>query len=268
MNGNYPFFQLEKFPENKTAILYFNRPEKLNAMSWNFWRDLPAVIREIEADQDIVAVVIAGRGKSFTVGLDVIDFLVNNAETLSSATVEARERLLKLILLMQQGFRAIAAGEKIYIAAIHNYCIGAGLDIAVACDLRLATADAVFSLRETKIAIVADMGSLNRLPLIIGHGNARLMAYTGRNIPASQALSMGLVNEIYENQELLIAGASRLAGEIAANSAAAVRGTKKMLHFMESHSPDEGLDYVAAWNAAFLNMQEIEKAIRAALKNK
>jgi enoyl-CoA hydratase len=268
MKGNYPFFQLEKFPENKTALLNFNRPEKLNAMNWPFWRDLPAVISEIEEDKDIVAVVIAGRGKSFSVGMDVMDFFINHSETLTASTAEAREKLLGLILTMQQGFRAIATGEKIYIAAIHKHCIGAGLDIAVACDLRLATSDAVFSLRETKIAIVADMGSLNRLPLIIGHGNTRLLAYTGRDIDASQALSMGLINELYDNQVLLMAGAAKLACEIASNSTAAVRGTKKILNFMESHSPEEGLDYVAAWNAAFLDIKEIEKAMSATMKKK
>lgn len=268
MNGNYPFFQLEKFPEKKIALLYFNRPEKLNAMNWPFWRDLPAIIKEIEEDKDIVAVVIAGRGKSFSVGLDVMDLFVNYSETIAASSVQAREKLLELILMMQQGFRSIANGEKVYIAAIHNHCLGAGLDIAVACDLRLATTDAVFSLRETKIAIVADMGSLNRLPLLIGHGNTRLLAYTGRDVPAGQALSMGLINEIYENKDLLLAGASRLALEIAANSAAAVKGTKKILNFMESHSPEEGLNYVAMWNSAFLNIKEIEKAMSAALMKK
>lgn len=268
MNGKYPFFQLEKFPENRTAILYFNRPEKLNAMSWPFWRDLPAIIKEIEEDKDIVAVVITGRGKSFSVGLDVMDFVVNHSESINASTAEAREKLLELILTMQQGFRSIANGEKIYIAAIHNHCIGGGLDMAVACDLRLAAADAVFSLRETKIAIVADMGSLNRLPLLIGHGNTRLLAYTGRDITASQALNMGLINEMYDSHELLLAGASKLACEIAANPAAAVRGTKKVLNFMESHNPEEGLNYVAMWNASFLNIKEIEKAMSAAMKKK
>ncbi len=266
MNGNYPFFQLEKFPENKTAILYFNRPEKLNAMNWPFWRDLPAVIKEIEEDKNIVAVVIAGKGKSFSVGLDVIELAVHHSETIAAATAEAREKLLEMILAMQQGLRAIANGEKVYIAAIHRHCIGAGLDIAVACDLRLSTTDAIFSLRETKIAIVADMGSLNRLPLIIGHGNTRLLAYTGRDIGASQAQNMGLLNEVHENQDALMTAAINLANEIAANPAATVRGTKKILNYMESHGPEEGLNYVAAWNAAFLDIKGIEKAMAAAMK--
>jgi enoyl-CoA hydratase len=266
MTGNYPFFQLEKNSENKIATLYFNRPEKLNAMNWPFWRDLPAVIDEIEDDKDISIVIITGRGKSFSVGLDVMELFVQQAEAIGAATAEAREKLYKLLLKMQKGFRAIANGNKIYIAAIHNHCIGAGLDIAVACDLRLATADTVFSLRETKIGIVADMGSLNRLPAIIGQGNTRYMAYTGKDIKAGQALDMGLINEIYDNHDLLMEGAYKLASEIAANSVGAVQGTKKILNYMESHSPEEGLDYVATWNASFLNIKEIEKVMTASMK--
>jgi enoyl-CoA hydratase len=266
MSDNYPFFQLEKNTENKIATLYFNRPEKLNAMNWPFWRDLPTVIKEIEGDREISVTIIAGRGKSFSVGLDVMDLFAQHAEALSGSTTEAREKLYKIILKMQDGFRAIANGNKIYIAAIHNHCIGAGLDIAVACDLRLATVDTIFSLRETKIAIVADMGSLNRLPAIIGQGNTRYMAYTGKDIKAEQALDMGLINEIYDNHDILMEGAYKLATEIAANSVGAIQGTKKILNYMESHSPEEGLDYVATWNASFLNIKEIEKVMTAALK--
>jgi enoyl-CoA hydratase len=268
MNDKYPFFELEKNPENKTAILYFNRPEKLNAMNWPFWRDFPDIIRETEKDNDIVAVVIAGRGKSFSVGLDVMELFTNHAEAINASTAEAREKLHELILKMQEGFRLVAGGNKIYIAAIHNHCIGAGLDVAVACDLRLATTDAVFSVRETKIGIVADMGSLNRLPLIVGQGNARFLAYTGKNIKADQAYRIGLINELYDSHDLLMIGASQLAHEIASNSMSAVRGTKKILNYMESHSPEEGLNYVAAWNAAFLNIKEIEKAMATAAEKK
>ena len=200
MNDKYPFFQLEKNPENKTATLYFNRPEKLNAMNWPFWRDFPDIIREIEKDDDIVAVIITGRGKSFSVGLDVIELFTDHSDAINAKTAEARDKLYELIFQMQAGFRLVASGNKIYIAAIHKHCIGAGLDVAVACDLRLATTDAVFSVRETKIGIVADMGSLNRLPLIVGQGNARFLAYTGKNVNADQAQKMGLINELYDNK--------------------------------------------------------------------
>ncbi|MCX5838478.1 MAG: enoyl-CoA hydratase-related protein [Deltaproteobacteria bacterium] len=266
--GEYPFFEVEKIPEAKTALLHFNRPEKLNAMNRSFWQDLPRVIDELEADPEVRVVIIAGRGKSFSVGIDVFEFFMNHQNTLTGATAEAREELYRLILRMQEGFDRMTAGNNIYIAAIHRHCIGAGLDISAACDLRLAARDALFSLRETRIAIVADMGSLNRLPRIIGQGNARMMAFTGRDFTAEEALRMGLINEVYDTRETLMAGAIALAAEIAENAAPAVRGAKRILTYMEDHGVDDGLKYVAAWNSAFLNTREIQEALQRAMEKK
>jgi enoyl-CoA hydratase len=264
----YPFFEVEKHVEQRTAVLYLNRPEKLNAMSWPFWHDLPFVVDDLEKDPDVRVVIIAGRGKSFSVGIDVFEFFVNNQDTLVGATPEFRERLYDLILQMQQGFNRMSEGNNIYIAAVHRHCIGGALDLISACDLRLASKDAVFSLRETKIAIVADMGSLNRLPNIIGQGNTRMLALTGRDFPADSALRMGLINELYENQEDLMKGALELAGEIAGNADNAVRGTKKVLNYMENHSVEDGLKYVATWNAAFFNTGEVQKAFQRSMESK
>ncbi len=266
--GVYPFFEIEKNPQSKTAVLYLNRPEKLNAMNWPFWQDLPRVIDELEADPEVRVVVLAGRGKSFSVGIDVFEFFMNHRDALTGATADAREELYRLILRMQEGFDRMSAGDNIYIAAIHRHCIGAGLDISAACDLRLACRDAIFSLRETKIAIVADMGSLNRLPRIIGQGNTRMLAFTGRDFAAEEALRMGLVNELYDNREALMAGALALAAEISENASPAVRGSKRILAYMEDHSVQDGLRYVAAWNSAFLNTREIQEALQKAMEKK
>ena len=264
----YPFFEVEKIPEQKTAILYLNRPEKLNAMSSPFWFDLPLVIDDLEKDPDVRVVIIAGRGKSFSVGIDVFEFFSNNQQTLTGTTAEDRDALYQLILRMQEGFNRIANGNNIYIAATHRHCIGAGLDLGAACDLRLATKDCTFSVRETRIAIVADMGSLNRLPLIIGQGHARMMALTGRDYSAEEAFRMGLINFVYEDQAALMTGARALAAEIFANSAPVVTGTKKVLKYMENHDIEDGLRYVATWNAAFLNIREIQQAFAASMEKR
>jgi enoyl-CoA hydratase len=263
--GDYPFFEVEKKPEIKTAILYLNRPDKLNAMNWPFWGDLSKVVADLEADPEVRAVVIAGRGKSFSVGIDVFDFFMQYQDVLAGATPERREEMYELLLKMQAGFNRMADGNKIYIAAIHRHCIGAGLDLAAACDLRLASKDAVFSLRETKIAIVADMGSINRLPKIIGQGHTRLLALTGRDITAAEAHRIGLVNELYEDPGALMDGALKLAAEITANAEPAVRGTKKILQYMEDHDEADGLRYVATWNSAFFNTREIQDAVQRLL---
>lgn len=261
MTSPYPFFEIEKHPDIGTAVLYLNRPEKLNAMNWSYWRDLPLAVDQLEADPQVRVVIIAGRGKSFSVGIDVFEFFTNNQEALTGTTAESREILYRVILQMQEGFNHIIKGNNIYIAALHRHCIGAGLDLAAACDLRLATMDTIISLRETKIAIVADMGSLNRLPKIIGQGNLRLMAFTGRDFSAEEVQRMGLVNEIYIDQGTLMVNALKLAAEIADNASPAVSGTKKILNYMEDHSVDDGLKYVAAWNSAFLNVNDIQKAV-------
>jgi enoyl-CoA hydratase len=256
----YETYAVEKRPEQKTAILYLNRPEKMNAMNWPFWRDLALVVDELEKDPEVEAVVVAGKGRAFSVGIDIFGFASEFLETISAATPANREDFRRLILQMQQGFNRMHSGDNVYIAAIHHYCLGGGLDLAAACDIRLASRDAVISLREARVAIVADMGSLNRLPRIIGQGNARLMAFTARDFTAAECLRMGLLSEIFDTPEAVLEGALNLAAEITANARSAVRGSKRLLNFMENHSVEEGLDYVALWNSSFFSIQEVQEA--------
>jgi enoyl-CoA hydratase len=149
------------------------------------------------------------------------------------------------------------------IAAVHGYCIGGGVDLIAACDIRLASADAVFSVRETKIAIVADLGSLQRLPRIISMGHVAELAYTGKDVTADRARQMGLVNDVQADHESTLKAAAEMAAEIAANSPLAVQGTKAVLAAGEGRSVAEGLEYVAAWNAAFLPSEDLLEAMSA-----
>lgn len=261
--SSYPFFTIEKNSEKRIAFLYLNRPEKRNSMNWPFWRDLPQVVAELEQDPDIRAVILAGKGKSFSMGLDLEEFQQQFHETIHGDTADGRQRLHQLILDMQSGFNAIAQSKKIYIAAVHKHCVGGGLDLITACDIRLASRDARFSLRETAVAIVADMGSLNRLPGIIGQGNTRMMALTGGDFAAEKALTMGLVSEIYADANKLLKESEQLATTIAANPRLAVQGTKEILNYMDNHSVADGLHYVAAWNAAFLDSQDFRELLAA-----
>lgn len=261
--GKHAFFEVEKDSEKRFAVVFLNRPDKRNAMSWDFWRDLPEVVNDLEQDSEIHAVVFAARGKSFSTGLDLEEFSSMFRETIQGSDADHREDLYKLILQMQEGFKRIVNGKKIYIAAVHRHCIGGALDLISACDLRLAAKDASVSLRETKVAIVADMGSLNRLPSIIGHGHTRMMAFTGRDFSAIECKEMGLFNEVYESQEALLDAAKKLAAEVAANPGIVLRGVKNNLRYMEAHSPAEGMEYVAAWNAAFLDSQDFRELMTA-----
>ncbi len=263
-----PFFEVKLEPATRTAWVHLNRPEVKNAMNGDFWNGLPKLVAALEAQPEVRVVIFIGKGGHFSAGLDLKDFYMQQRETIHGPLADDRERLLQMVHAMQRGMRAVADSSKVYISAVQGYCIGAGLDLISACDLRLADASAIFSLREARVGIVADMGSLNRLPSIIGDGNTRLLALTGRDINAAEASRMGLVSAVYPTGEELIAAATALAAEIAANPAIAVRGTKHILNYMQSHGPDEGMDYVALYNAAFLDSKDFREVVLAFLEKR
>ena len=169
---------------------------------------------------------------------------------------------------MQRSVTSVAACPKPIIAAVHGYCIGGGVDLISACDIRVASTDAVFSVRETRVAIVADLGSLQRLPRIIGKGHVAELALTGKDISAARAKEIGLVNDVLPDADAALAAARELAGEIAANSPLAVQGTKAVLAACEDKSVAEGLDYVATWNAGFLSSDDLVEAMTAFMEKR
>lgn len=236
------------------------------AMRPAFFDALGRVFDDLAADSGVRAVVLRGSAKAFSYGLDLQATLTQHADLFGGGGLaEPRTRLHRLIRDWQRCVDAIAACPAPVIAACHGWCIGGGLDVASACDIRLASADARFSLREAKVAIVADLGSLQRLPPIIGGGAVRELAYTGKDIDADRALRIGLVNDVYADREALDAAALAMAREIAANPPLTVRGVKQVLAFGEGRPPGDGLAYVAAWNAAFLQSEDLGEAFSAFL---
>ena len=251
------------------AVLWLADEARRNAMGMSFFEELPGQVEALEADPDVRAVVIAARGPHFTVGLDLKGGLAQQLQgVLGGGLAAERERLYQLIRTWQRGFRALASCSKPVIAAVHGACIGGGLDLVSACDIRYASADARFSLRETRIAIVADLGSLQRLGRIIGQGHLREMAFTGRDVGAEEALRMGLVNEVLPDVEAVLSRARETAGAIAANSPLTVRGVKRVLDEMDRASIDRGLDHVALWNTAFLPSEDLMEAFSAFLQKR
>jgi enoyl-CoA hydratase len=250
------------------ATLWLDRAEKRNALGPPFWADLPVAMAAIGADPEIRAVVVAAKGPHFSVGLDLVAMAVVAAPTASGdgapLSMAARARSARAeILRLQASVTSIAECPVPVIAAIHGYCIGGGVDLVTACDIRLASADAILSVRETKVAIVADVGSLQRLPRIIGKGHVAELAYTGKDISAARALEIGLVNTVSADADSVVAEARALAAEIAANSPLAVQGTKAVLTASEDRSVAEGLDFVATWNAGFLASDDLAEAMTA-----
>ncbi len=251
------------------ATVWLDRPEKMNAFGLAAWDDLPRIMDALSADRDVRVVVIAATGKAFTVGIDLMQFgpalMAGGVDPTAAPTSEVGRRLATMdtIKRMQRTFSSIADCAKPVIAAVHGYCLGAGIDLITACDIRLASADAVLSVRETKIAMVADVGTMQRLPKIVDPGRVAEFVYTGADFTAAEAHEMGLLNHVYADREELLGAARDMAGQIAANSPLAVQGAKAVLRAGEGRSIDEALDYMAVWNAAFLHSNDLMEAVQA-----
>ncbi|MCH2169666.1 enoyl-CoA hydratase-related protein [Myxococcota bacterium] len=254
------------------ATLWLDRPEKRNAMSQPMWTGIGEAMRELSQDSDIRAVVIAGRGKSFCVGIDVSALsgglgARGEGERISAATANLRQ--LEVTRTFQAAFTAVAECPVPVIAAIHSHCIGGGMDLVTACDIRLASADAIFGVRETRIGIVADVGTLQRLPGVVTTGHVAELAYTGRDIDAARAEKIGLVNDVYPDVEAVQAAAHELALEIAANSPLAVRGTKFILRQGEDLTTEQSLLINGLWTlVTSLGSDDLKEAMKAMLEKR
>jgi enoyl-CoA hydratase len=252
---------LEIEVDGHVAVLWLNRPEKRNAMSEDIWLDIPAAMAELDADTSIRVVILAGRGPAFSVGIDIE--LLASLSPAGESQAAANMSLYRKIQRLQGTASSLANSPKPVIAAIHGYCLGGAIDLITAADIRLATADSIFSIRETKMGLVADTGSLQRLPRIVGSGTTAEMAYTGADYDASWAKDRGLVNEVLPDHESLVAAAREMARAIAANSPLAVQGIKEVLGATEGKTVAEALDHAALWNASFLISNDLFESIGA-----
>lgn len=247
------------------AEIELTGPGKGNAMGPAFWRELPELYAELDANDDVRVAILRGSGDHFSYGLDVKAMAPELGDLLGPSRAAQRTKLLAFIERMQHTMNAVADARKPTIAAVAGRCIGGGVDLASACDIRLCSANASFSVREVRLAIVADVGSLQRLPAIIGQGLTRELAYTGDDIDAQRALRIGLVNDVLPTPEALFDAARAMAARIARNSPLVVSGIKRVLDAGVRRGVKDGLDYVAAWNAAFLPSEDLEEALSALL---
>ena len=250
--------------DGHVAWLTLCRPERHNAMGMTFFKEVTGHFRSLDEDPSVRAIVICAEGKSFTAGLDLIEA----GAILVAKGADDREVLRKKILELQESNNAIERCTKPVIAAVHGHCIGGGVDLLSACDIRLASADALFSIRETRIAIIADLGTLQRLPHIIGQGWFRELALTGRDFTAVEALQMGFVTRVCENREALIVAAGTLAKEIACLSPLTVQGVKEVINYSRDNGVYPGLAYAAQKNAAALPSEDLMEAVTAFMEKR
>ena len=251
------------------ATLTLLGPGKGNAMGPSMWTELKVAFEALDADRDVRCVLVKGSGKHFTYGLDLMAMMQELGPLIQGPQL-ARGRLnfLDLCKRMQAGITAAEQCRKPVIAAISGWCIGGGVDLISACDIRICSADAMFSVREVKLGMTADVGSLQRLPAIIGQGHTRELAMTGRDFNAKHAEKIGLVNHVHADQAHLFAAALEMATQIAKNPPIAVEGTKNVLNYTADHTTASGLDYVAAWNSAFLQSKDLTEAIMAFMERR
>jgi len=252
--------------DGPVAFLWLNRPDKRNAMSADMWEDIPAAMAELDADDSVRVVILAGRGPAFTVGIDIE--LLGTMQPGGSSQAAANMRLFQLFRRMQRTASCLADSPKPVIAAVHGYCLGAGMDLITACDIRLASTDAVFSVRETRMGLVADVGTLQRLPAIVGAGHTAELALTGADIGPDEALRIGLVNRLTPDQESLLATATNLARQIAANAPLVTRGVKQVLAANDGRTVEQSLDFVAQWNASYLMSNDLMEAVAAFMEKR
>ena len=237
------------------------REGKFNAMDHDFFAAVGETFRSLGSDPKVRAILLSGRGRHFSAGLD-LQYAASQFSPPSDPGRGAEARL-RHIQWLQDAFTAIEQARVPVVAAIHGGCIGAGVDLAAACDLRVGAADAFFQVAEVDVAITADLGTLQRLTHLIPEGIVRELAYTGRKLPAEEALRLGLLNRMEADREAALAAATALARTIAAKSPLAVAGAKLSLNYSRGRPVEEGLRHVALWNAGTLVSADLTTALQA-----
>ena len=264
---NPPNFEtLELQFEGQVATVRLNRPDKANSMDATLWAELQACFEWLDEEPAVRVVILAANGNHFCAGIDLA--MLGGVHGVSSEPGRRAEQLRRTILTLQGNLSAIEKCRKPVLAAIHKTCIGGGVDLVCCADMRYASEDAYFSIREIDIGMTADVGTLQRLPKLIPDGAVRELAYTGRNMDAEEARELGFVNRVYEDRDTLMREVMAIAQGIAGKSPLAVRGSKEMLLYSRDHSVAEGLNYIATWNSGMLSQADLAAGLQAQMEKR
>ncbi len=250
------------------ATVRLNRPEKANAMNAAMWQEIRQAFTWVDQTPEARVAVLVGEGKYFCAGIDLQMMMGLGGEVADDCEGRMREKLRRVILDLQDTLTSLERCRKPVLVAIAGGCIGGGIDLITCADMRYASADAFFTIKEIDIGMVADVGTLQRLPKLVGQGITRELAYTGRKFEADEAKSIGLVNRVFETREALCAGVHEIAATIAAKSPLSIRGTKEMITYARDHSVADSLNYIATWNAAMLFSQDLTEAMTANMQKR
>uniref|UniRef100_A0A7I4Y5U5 Delta(3,5)-Delta(2,4)-dienoyl-CoA isomerase, mitochondrial n=1 Tax=Haemonchus contortus TaxID=6289 RepID=A0A7I4Y5U5_HAECO len=246
-----------------------NRPDRRNTFTMELWKAMKTTFDALAEEPKCRSIVLSGNGKSFCAGIDLQQGMGEMIKMLTNNDIEVGRKgriLRRMITTCQDGFTAIEVCPKPVIAAIHSHCVGAGVDLITACDIRYASSDAVFSIREVEIGMTADVGTLNRLQKIVGNDSwTRELAYTAKDIGADEALKFGLISRVFNTRDDAVEGALALAKIIAEKSPIGIQGTKEVLNHARDHSIQESLDFVKTWNMSQLQSTDLRDGAMAAI---
>jgi enoyl-CoA hydratase len=253
---------------NNIAIIRLNRPEKANAMNLKMWQEIRTAFEWVDVTPEARVAILEAEGKTFTSGIDLQMMMGLGAQIQNECDGRKRESLRSIILDLQDTLSSLERCRKPVLAAVHGACVGGGIDLITCADMRYCSSDAYFTIKEIDIGMVADVGTLQRLPKLIGEGMARELAYTARKVDAAEAREIRLVNRVFESREALRDGVLEIAASIAAKSPLSIRGTKEMINYARDHSVADGLKYIATWNAAMLLSTDLQEAMMANLSKR
>lgn len=246
------------------AHIRMNQPQRHNAMTAAFWSEIPQLFRALDAAGNVRAAVLSSEGKNFTAGMDLGVFA--NAGTLGTVDVRAREQFRHQLRQLQGSFNAIAEVRFPVIAAVQGGCIGGGVDLVSACCLRYASREAWFCIHEINIGMMADVGTMNRMPKLIPDAVMRELAYTGDRLGAERAERLGFVNGLFNDAAATVDGALAVAQRIAQRAPVAVAASKEMINYSRDHSVAESFTYMNALQPGVFDPADIERAIAAQQK--
>lgn len=256
--------------EDRIAHIVMKRPEKRNSMIPEFWDELPEIIEDIDQGAKARVIVLSSTGPHFTSGLDISAVGTGASGDASNSPVDPKAEKLQrpvafqsMLRTMQNTFSCLEQCRIPVIAAIQGGCIGGGVDLVTACDIRYASEDAFITIFEINVGMTADVGTFPRIVKLIPEGVVRELAYTGRRMPAHEAKAIGLVNEVFADHESLLEGVMAVAREIATKPPLAIYGCKRMITYARDHNTADGLDYIGVWNASMLHPSEMAEAIAA-----
>ena len=253
--------------ENHIAHVVFNRPDRANALNKTAWHEMKTIFEDLDDNDEVRVVILSGEGKHFCGGID-LELLMDVGSINDKCEGRKREKLRRQVFELQAPINAIEQCSKPVLAAIHGGCIGGAVDIVSACDMRYCTNEGYFCIREIDMGMVADLGTLQRLPKLIAAGIAREMAYTGRQVYGPEAERIGLSNRSYADRPTMMAEVQQIAETISKKSPLSIRGTKVILNHSRDHSVADGLDYMATWNAAMLMSNDLMEAFQAKMQKR